>query len=498
MTFAVILPDPAPDPVPEMSSASWIVRSAFCFLALCSLLACSPGNNAGGGREHGRRTGGGMPGRPGVDSATTAAAVPVQVQPVIRRTISDHLEANGTLQAEHEVDLVARTSGPITELLTEEGEKVRADQLLARIDDREASNQVAMATVNRDEAALVFNRAHSSWQEGLVSQEAHDSALAALESAEAQLESARIQLAYTEIRAPFEALVVTRYVRRAEHVNSGTPLFRVSDFNPLLCPVEVPEKDLPRLRKGQPARLRVEAFPGERFTARVLRIRPTVNAATGTVTVTLEVDGRGRLRPGMFASVYLQTDTHEDALVIPRKALVLDSIGDTVFVRVDGAAARREVMLGFREEDEVEVLQGLNEGEELIVLGQDGLADGTPVTVLGDTIAAPPAEEPGAEPGLGPSPERLEMMRQRMKKHGLSDEEIEERLESIKEGGGRGPRMGPGGSGSGIPPFMVERIRQASPAELERIRERMRSFGMSDEQIDETIERVRGQDGNGS
>jgi membrane fusion protein (multidrug efflux system) len=455
-------------------------------LFLLTLVACGGGGDGGGDRTP-------TAGRPGGAAAPAAAAkpaaVPVEVEPVRRHAISEYLEANGTLEAENEVELVARTAGPITALEAEEGDYVRSGQLLARIDDREARNQVAVATVNRDEAKLTFERAKNSFDSGLVSQEAYDSAQSALEGAQAQLDAASLQLDYTEIRAPFDAQVVTRHIKLAQYVTQGTALFRISDFTPLLCPVEIPEKDLPRVHVGQSGRIVVEAFPDETYAARVLRVRPTVDAATGTVTVTLEIDGRNRLRPGMFASVYLQTETHPNALVIPRKALVLDSIGDTVFVLDGDTAVRREVRLGIREQDSVEVLEGLQEGEEVVVLGQEALSDGTPVEVLDQSLEEAASATEGAAPGI--SQEAIEAARQRMKDRGLSDQEIEDRLERMKKGEG-GP---PGGGASGLPPMMVERIRSASPEELENIKARMRQFGMSDERIDEIIRRVRSTEG---
>jgi len=472
-------------------------------LTLLTFTACGGSGDAdrheGGGRPAGMggQAGGGAP----------SAAVPVRVEPVPRRSISQYLETNGTLEAENEVDIVARTTGPVTEINTEEGRMIRAGQLLARIDEREARNQVAIATVARDEAQLSFNRAKSSWDEGLVSREAYDSALSQLSSANAQLESAAIQLAYTEIRAPFDALVVTRNIKLAQHVTPGTTVFRISDFTPLLCLVEVPEKDFPRIRIGQISHLRVEAFPGEKFSAKVARLRPTVDAATGTFTTTLEVDGRGKLRPGMFASVYLQTDTHNDAIVIPRKALVLDSLGDTVYLKSNDVAVRREVRLGLRSEDSVEVLEGLAEGDLLIVIGQDGLADGTPVSVIGSEL---PARSAAGDDSSGPPPEAVEMMRQRMKERGMSDEEIEKRLQQMREDGGPGTsrrqRSEGGGPGAGmgqaaggeIPPFMAQRIKEASREELEGIKQRMKQFGLSDERIKEIIKQVRDDGGSGS
>ncbi len=468
-------------------------------LIVLTLTACG-GSSDTDHREGGRRTSMGGPTGGGAPSA----AVPVQVEPVPRRSISQYLETNGTLEAENEVDIVARTTGPVTEINTEEGRMIRSGQLIARIDEREAHNQVAIATVARDEAQLSYDRTKSSRDEGLVSREAYDGALSQLSSTRAQLESAEIQLAYTEIKAPFDALVVTRNIKLAQYVTPGTTLFRISDFTPLLCRIEVPEKDFPRVRIGQPAHLRVEAYPGEKFSAEVTRLRPTVDAATGTFTTTLEVEGRGKLRPGMFASVYLQTDTHGNAIVIPRNALVLDSLGDTVYVKSADVAERREVRLGLRSEDSVEVLEGLAEGDLLIVIGQDGLADGTPVSVIGGEL---PARREAATESPGPSPEEVEMMRRRMKERGKSDEEIELRLQQMREAGGssagreprgqgrdRGPGMGQAAGGE-IPPFMAQRIKEASREELEGIKQRMKQFGLSDERIEEIITRIRGESG---
>lgn len=471
-------------------------------LILLTLTACGGSNDTdhreGGGRTSmAGRTGGGAP----------SAAVPVQVEPVLRRSISQYLETNGTLEAENEVDIVARTTGPVTEINTEEGQMIRSGQLIARIDEREAHNQVAIATVARDEAQLSYDRTKSSWDEGLVSREAYDSALSQLSSTRAQLESAEIQLAYTEIKAPFDALVVTRNIKLAQYVTPGTTLFRISDFTPLLCRIEVPEKDFQRVHIGQSAHLRVEAYPGEKFSAEVTRLRPTVDAATGTFTTTLEVDGRGKLRPGMFASVYLQTDTHGNAIVIPRNALVLDSLGDTVYVKSADVAERREVRLGLRSEDSVEVLEGLAEGDSLIVIGQDGLADGTPVSVIGSDL---PARREAATESPGPSPEEVELIRRRMKERGKSDEEIELRLQQMRDAGGsnagreqrgQGRDRGPGmeqTAGGEVPPFMAQRIKGASREELEGIKQRMKQFGLSDERIEEIITQIRGDNGSGS
>lgn len=437
---------------------------------------------SGGSRPGGVPTG--SPGGfPGAGAAGDNRGVPVEVATVVRQPIASYLETHGTLEAENEVDLVARTAGPIIELVAEEGMTVRAGQLLARIDDREIKSQLEVSKVRLEETRLAFERAKQLRNSELVSQETFDQALANYQSAQGDFERLRIQMQYTEITAPFNGLIVERYVKFAQHLTSGAQLFRISDFDPLLCPIQVPERELPRLRVGQPARLEVEAWDGETFDAKVLRLSPVIDAATGTIRVTLEVGGRGKLRPGMFASVYLEMARKPDALVVLKSALALDSLGDTVFV-VDGdVAVRRALELGFQNDNLLEVRSGLTEGEQVIVVGQDGLSEGTPIEILrtvdmtGEqltedntptekaTASTPqrpssaddaPAATPVAANGAGgrerggrrgpegmrnidfDDPEQVERVKGLMRQRGLSDEEIEQRLKQIRarRGGG--------------------------------------------------------------
>ena len=347
-------------------------------LAGCGGGSDGPGNGQGG-------PGQGGPGGPGGEET---AAVPVEVAAVKRQSVASYIQTNGSLEAENDVEIVARTQGPLVELLTEEGRQVSRGQVMARIDPKETQAQVKIAQVSLQDAERIYKRAEETFAEQLISQADFDAALAAKESAEATLFDRQVQLDYTEIKAPFGAVVVDRTIKLGDNVTAGQILFRISDFDPLLSKIQVPEKELSRLHKGQPAYLTVEAWPGERFPAKVLRLSPVVDATTGTIRVTLQVEGGDRLRPGMFANIYLEVDRHEDALTLPKSALSLESLGDTVYVVNGDVAARRPIQLGYEEADTVEVVSGLEEGDHVIVVGQDGLSDGTPIRIL---------EGPGAE-----------------------------------------------------------------------------------------------------
>ena len=185
--------------------------------------------------------------------------------------------------------------------------------------------------------------------------------------------------------------------------------------------------------------------------------------------VTLDLQHGGRLRPGMFARVFVETERREGALVVPKAALSLESIGDTVYVAADGVASRREVELGFRQGDLVEVLSGIEEGEQVVVVGQDGLSAGTPLQILGgadgSVVQAPPGASgrPEGAPQGRPGRER-----------------------ASPEGFAKGK------GGRGRPDFA-----NLTEDQLEQIKARMRSTGMTDEQIEERLKRRREAAANG-
>ena len=423
---------------------------------LAAAVACGSGEEAagpGGGSGRGGPPGGGPPGGFGGGSAPVTA-VPVEVVEILPGPISAFIETNGTLEAEREVDIVARTGGPLVALNTEEGVQVTAGELLAQIDELEARAQVEISRVALQDAETAYERAKASLENAIVSQEVYDQAYSAFESAKAQLAGNEIQLGYTRITAPFDGLIIQRAVKFGETVTAGQQLFRISDFDPLLCVIGVPERDLARLSIGQPAILQVEAFPDEQFRGRVLRISPVVDAATGTIRVTLEVNRQGRLSPGMFAGVRLVTDVREEALIMPKRALSLESLADSVFVVEGGAAYRRNVTLGYEEDDRVEVTSGLDRGDRVIVVGQDGLTDATPVQILvGPGAEERPARTAGAAAGGGfeMTEERRAAMRERMRARGMTDEAIDERLAAMAAGGGPPGGRGRPGAGGGPP-----------------------------------------------
>lgn len=363
------------------------------------LLAVSCGRN--GSRAPDPRMTGGFADR-------ASAALPVEVAVARRDTVSNYVLATTSLEPERAVDVIAKVSGVVVELRAEEGDVVREGEVLARIDDKELKVSLDQAAARLENAQQAYERAKQMYERNLASKEAFEQARLELQTAQAQYEAAKLQWEYSRIRAPIGGVVTHRYVDLGDMVNPNTVVFSMADFDPLLARIHVPEKDIARISVGQPARIMVEPAPDRVFTGRVQMISPVVDPSTGTVKVTVEIPRRdGILRPGMFASVYLLADTHPNALVIPKKALVLESERDMVFVVRSGRAHEVPVKLGYANGDKLEVLEGLAEGDTVVTVGQEGLREGMPVRVVtpGTEVSVQVAGSPqGGAPvgGTGP------------------------------------------------------------------------------------------------
>lgn len=370
----------------------WVVSVA----AVPALLAVSGCGNSDQGRDGRSRFG--MMGRDGQE----AAGIPVEAAPVKREDISTLLLTTTTLAPERAVDVVAKTSGLVTSLLVEEGDAVRAGQILAKLDEEELIIAMREAEIRAQNMKRIFERTAEMFEKNLVAKQTYDDAKFNYETAQSQYENAKLRVEYTQIRSPIDGVVTERLIEVGQRVNQNQILFRVGDFDPLLARIFIPEKEMRKVHVGQAAEVLVEAAPDRKFTGVVSRISPIVDPASGTVKVTLEIrDRSGILRPGMFANVNIITDTHENALVIPKKALILESERDEVFVIENGVVRKVQVELGYREGERVEVLSGLSEGQMVVTVGQEGLRDGMPVRLVGQGISQTQA---GPSPGATGEP----------------------------------------------------------------------------------------------
>ena len=315
--------------------------------------------------------------------AKADAAIPVEVAKPVRGEMLAMYSGTATLEAEADAEIIAKVGGEVRRILVEEGDHVKAGQLLAVLDDRQLRLQAAQTRAALAKSERDFNRQVELHQKGLVSAGAFESLKYDLDNQRAANDLASLSLSYSEIRAPFAGIVSTRHVKLGEELAVGSKVFRVTDPTPLKAAVYVPERELARLKIGQAASISVDALASRSFPAVVKLVSPTVDAATATFKVTLEVnDPKGDLKPGMFSRVGIVFERRSETLTIPRIAL-LDTDGTSnVFVVSSGKAEQRAIKTGLSSAGKVEVTDGLTGTEQVVVVGQNGLKDGNPVRVV--------------------------------------------------------------------------------------------------------------------
>jgi membrane fusion protein (multidrug efflux system) len=316
-------------------------------------------------------------------SAGDTAAIPVEVASPLRGEMRATYSGTATLEAEADAEVVAKVQGELAKLLVEEGDRVRAGDLLAVLDGRQLRLEVAQVEAELAKLERDYRRQIELNEKGLVAAGAFEGLRYDLDTLRARRDLARLQLSYTQIRAPFAGLVAARNVRVGQTVQPGTAMFRVTDPSPLKAQVFVPERELQRLRTGQSAAVQVDAIAGRSFPARVALVSPTVDARTATFKVTVEVDDASAiLKPGMFARIGIVFERKQAALQIPRVALVETDGERSVFVVQKGLARQRSVTTGLTDAGNIEITDGIGEGEQVVIVGQSGLKDGNKVRVV--------------------------------------------------------------------------------------------------------------------
>jgi len=284
---------------------------------------------------------------------------PVETVPVARRSIDAYILTSCTLEPERQVEVIAKTSGEITTLEVEEGDIVREGTVLARLDEEEAELDLRQAKVRYENLKRSMERSEQTFRQKIISKEEFEDIQAQYEAALVDYDQAKLRKKYSTITSPIDGVVVERRVERGDRVRTEETLFVVADFNPLLAKIHIPEKDLGRIRVGHKAYIAAESVPGKEFIGQVRRISPVVDPASGTAKVTIELPHANQyLRPGMFVSVRIITETHPNALVIPKKALVLESDQSEVFIirKMGTAYVAKDLTTPLKTEQPVEVV----------------------------------------------------------------------------------------------------------------------------------------------
>jgi HlyD family secretion protein len=364
------------------------------------------------------------------------AAKRVKTETVRQETMNRSVELVGTLAAVDEVTISSEADGTVSRILADLGDRVKAGQPLVRLDSEKqqySSDQmkaslaralaqygatdpnhlpeidrtpdVQKAAAELVQAKQAYERAVELNRRQLVPQQQLDDAQAALttkqanhdaarqnavnlrasiEASEASLKLADRVLRDTEIRAPFDGYVEKRLVNLGELVKTQMPVMAVVRLDPLKVIGEIPEKMTPWIRAGQTVQLHVDAYPDTVFEGRVSRISPAVNTATRAFPFeALVPNGEAKLKPGTFARVHIQSGKMDDVVTLSYAAMQYRYGVNRVFVVDSDKLVMRELKIGERLGDRVEILGGVKAGERVAITDVEKLADGMKVTLDG-------------------------------------------------------------------------------------------------------------------
>jgi RND family efflux transporter MFP subunit len=325
-------------------------------------------------------------------------AVPVETQVASLTPYSHRITCTGTLSGIREATVSSQLAAEVRHVAVELGDDVRAGELLVQLDDdlyrdklRQAEAELLSAEASWELARSDLVRHEELFEKGHLSQgevEAFRARAKAAEAghlgAKAALESAQHQFKDTRIVSPIDGRVSAVLVELGETVGPGSPVTMVVEIDSVEVTAGLPEEDVVKARPGMEADVHVAALGEQGFAGRVAAVGPMARMDTGTFPVEIHLANPDhRLLPGMVAKVELVSETTRSVIWVPRDAVVWQYGQPVLFVVEDEKAIRRSVSLGVEEEGGVEVTEGLDSGDEVVVLGQNNLQDGTPVVVRG-------------------------------------------------------------------------------------------------------------------
>ena len=328
--------------------------------------------------------------------------VAVSVEPAVRADLQESVDVVGTLQAKFSADVKSEVTGVVTEVYVTEWVPVSRGARLARLDTRETEAGIealkaaeAQAKVAENHARREYERAQQLKQFGLITQQALDDAKTAVEAAEtgtaaaqAQIRTAQTRLSKSFITSPMDGIVASRGVSvgdRVENMGGNSSMFRIVDNRLFDLTVSVPSTRLSGVRVGQTLTFSTDTVPGRSFTGQVKFINPAIDPASQSAKVVVEVPNPGgALRDGAFVKGRLVVGERAGVLLLPKEALLnwnLEKSQADLFVVAGDKVQRRSVTTGLGNGTSIEILSGVQPGDQVVTRGGFALHDGDKVVV---------------------------------------------------------------------------------------------------------------------
>lgn len=306
---------------------------------------------------------------PGLNPGRMNVEVPVTAYIVSYETLNNKIFSTGTVLANEEVELRSEISGKIVQILFTEGRYVSKGDLLVKINDSDLQAELRKAESKVKLMEDRESRQKQLAQNQMISKEEYESTLNELQASKAEFDLIKAQIDKTEIRAPFNGVVGLREVSEGSFVTTTNVIARFQNLLNLKVDFSIPQRYAPEVKIGDELQFNLSGNENV-FKANVYAIEPKIDQSTRTLRIRAICRGNNKgLFPGAFVNVELNLKETEQAILIPTVAIVPDLKGQSVYLYEDGLVSPRKVEVGFREENRVQVILGLEEGDTVITSG---------------------------------------------------------------------------------------------------------------------------------
>jgi len=314
-----------------------------------------------------------------------SGAISVRIAPVKKQSVDLDFSVNGNFIPKQELNFLSENAGRVSKIYVEEGDRVTKGQVLARIDAEIINTDRETAQATLDNAIKDEARYSSSFKTGGVTQQQLDQAKLATRNARLRLQSSARRVSDANIKAPINGIINKKYIEVGAFVTAqGTQLFEIVDVSKLKLKVNVNESQVANLKVGEQAQIKSNVFPADNFSGKITFIAPKADATLNfPVEIEVENNHKNTIKAGMYGTAIFKFPAQAATITIPRGSFVGSVSSNQIFVLENGNTAKlRKVIAGRTINDQVEIIDGLKEGETVIVSGQINLIDGSAVAPI--------------------------------------------------------------------------------------------------------------------
>ncbi len=311
---------------------------------------------------------------------------------VKKGNIEAYYTTTGIIEAEKEANIVAKSSGIVTEIFFEEGDFVKKNQVMALIENQKQKIDLKRSEISLKIIKSDLDRTEELYKKKLSSKEVYEKLKYEYESKKYQYELIKLELDNCNIVASISGIIANRDLKLGNMISYNSTAFKVVNFNSLFVNIFVPEGELVKLKTGQKVNLSVDAIntisgndKNSFITGEIDRINPVVDPNSGTAKITIRIHKSSKsksIKPGMFTRIHITYDIHKNTLLIPKDAIKTVDNDQTIFLVKDTIVFKKYVKTGFVNKDFIEILEGISFNDSLVTIGINTLKDSSKIEIV--------------------------------------------------------------------------------------------------------------------